>query len=260
MGEFRPILISTVQYDAELNAGTVRSLDVIEVAKRLGVDGVELRDGYWRDKDREIVEARRRLGELGLIGTYATNLTLFGPDDPVFLRRAVDDAVALDSPLLRIFSGAVPPAEDRTAWSAAREVVGDAEEQGIVLALENFGRAPGCRLVEVKAVLDQIESPALGTNVDIGNYASNGEDVPAAVRALAGRIVSTHLRDHAEAPSGLDATYLGGGTLPLPEILAELARLPQKVIHCFEFAGGGDPEGRITKSLSYLRSWQPEAR
>jgi hypothetical protein len=42
--------------------------------------------------------------------------------------------------------------------------------------------------------------------------------------------------------------------LPLRDALAELARLPQPVIHCFEFAGGGDPVGRIQKSLAYLRA------
>jgi sugar phosphate isomerase/epimerase len=255
----RPILISTVQYDAELTAGTVLSLDVIEVAKRLGVDGVELRDGYWRDKDREIAAARRKLDELGLIVTYATNLALFTPADQVSLRRAVDDAVALGSSLVRVFPGSVPPDVNRAAWSAAREAVDDAAERGIVLALENFGRVPGCRLAEVAGILDRIESPALGTNVDVGNYAANGEDAVVAVRALADRIVSTHLRDHAETPAGVDATYLGGGTLPLPAILAELARLPQKVIYCFEFEGGGDPEGRIAKSLNFLRNLEIES-
>jgi sugar phosphate isomerase/epimerase len=254
MTKLRPILISTVQYDAELTAGTLRSLDVIEVAKRRGVDGVELREGYWRDKDREIATARRRLDELNLIATYATNLALFSSADQIPLRRAVDDAVALGTSLVRVFPGAVPPDADRAAWSAAHEAVGYAAERGTVLALENFGRAPGCHLAEVVSVLDRIDSPSLGTNVDIGNYAANGEDAVAAVRALAGRIVSTHLRDQVETPAGLATTYLGGGALPLPAILAELARLPQKVVYCFEFEGSGDPEGRIAQSLSYLRN------
>jgi hypothetical protein len=38
----------------------------------------------------------------------------------------------------------------------------------------------------------------------------------------------------------------------LPAILAELDNLPQEMIYCFEFSGGGDPDGRITKSLAYL--------
>jgi sugar phosphate isomerase/epimerase len=249
---FRPILISTVQYDAELQAASLSQVDVVRAAKRLGADGAELRLDYWRDKARELPMARRALDDLGLSATYATSLTLFSSDSAQ-LREAVDDAVALGSPLLRVFSGTVPGDEDRQSWDAAREIVDYAGYRDIVVALENFGKAPGCRLAEVRRVLDQIPSPSLGTNVDIGNYASNGEDPAQAVRALAPRVISSHLRDHADTPNGVDATYLGGGALPLRPVLAEFARLPQKVIHCFEFAGGGDPAGRIEKSLAYLR-------
>ena len=39
-----------------------------------------------------------------------------------------------------------------------------------------------------------VSSPSLGTNLDIGNYALNGQDVPAAIRALGPRIVYAHLK------------------------------------------------------------------
>jgi hypothetical protein len=47
---------------------------------------------------------------------------------------------------------------------------------------------------------------------------------------------------------------LGGGALPLDAIFAELDRLPQQIIYCFEFVGGGDPDARIAKSLAYLHA------
>ena len=217
-----------------------------------------LRLDYWRDKERELSAARRAIDELGIIATYATGLTLFSADSGwvMNLRQAVDDAVALGSPLLRVFSGSAPGDDDRQAWDGARDFVRYAADRGIVVALENFGKAPGHLVIDIKCVLDRIESTTLGTNVDIGNYASNGEDAALAVRALGERVVSSHLRDHAVTPTGVDATYLGGGELPLHAILAEFARLPQKVIHCFEFSGGGEPEARIEKSLAYLETWK----
>ena len=45
----------------------------------------------------------------------------------------------------------------------------------------------------------------------------------------------SHLKD----ATGTDATYLGGGSLPLPAILDAFDALPQPIIHCFEFGGGG---------------------
>ena len=98
-------------------------------------------------------------------------------------------------------------------------------------------------------MLEAIDTPALGTNVDIGNYAINDEDVAAAVRRFGGRVVMSHLKD--VTPTG--ATFLGGGNLPLAAILDAFDQLPQPIIHCFEFEGGDDPDGRIAKSLAYLR-------
>ena len=77
MNKRRPILISTVQFHDDLEARRVSSVDLIPVAQRLGADGIELRDGYWTDPEREVPEARRRLNELGLVVTYATGATLF---------------------------------------------------------------------------------------------------------------------------------------------------------------------------------------
>lgn len=256
MASFRPILVSTVQYDEALRARQMAQADVVAVARELGADGVELRGDYWQEKGRELPAARDLARQLGLLVTYATTATLFGAgiEEQRRLWQDVDDAAMLGSPLLRVFQGPVPSADDQPGWERAREALRYAADRGVKLALENFARAPGSRVAEIKAALDRLDSPFLGTNVDIGNYAANGEDLPAAVRTLGPRIIYTHLRDHTDTPSGVEATYLGGGSLPLRDALAELARLPQPVTHCFEFTGGGDPVGRIQKSLAYLRA------
>lgn len=244
----RPVLISAVQYQDELGSGSMDSLDVVAAAKRLGVDGVELRRDYWRDKERELPAVRDRVRELGLLVTYATTVTLFAADGGRQLRQDVDDARSLGSPQLRVFLGQAPVGDDSAAWAPAADAIAYASDRGIVLALENFARSPGCRVAEIERALARFESPSLGTNIDVGNYASNGEDLVRAVRTLGHRAVSTHLKDN----DGDSTTYLGGGALPLRQVLAELDRLPQRVLHCFEFAGGGDPAGRIEKSLAFV--------
>jgi len=249
----RRALISTVQFEAELRSGALRLVDLVQVAQRLGVDGVEFRDVYWTDKANEIAAVRGATSEAGLIATYATLVTLFdASENRDQLRQAVDDAVALGSPLLRIFPGQRPAAEDQSAWRAAADAIDDAARHGVVIALENFQKAPGCHLAEVSSILDRVPSSALGTNLDIGNYALNGEDLSNAIRTLGARIVSTHLKDVKDTPHGPVSTYLGDGNLPLPTLLADLDRLPGQILYCFEFGGGGDPEGRIRKSLELL--------
>jgi sugar phosphate isomerase/epimerase len=259
MASFQPVVISTVQYHDPLTAQQMTQAEVITIARELGADGVELRADYWQDKERELPAARDLVQQLGLVVTYATAATLFGPDGDEQQRRRqhVDDAAALGSPLLRVFQGAAPSADDQTGWNRAREVVRYATDRSVRLVVENFAREPGCRVAEIRATLDRFDSPFLGTNVDLGNYAANGQDLVAAVRTLGPRIMYTHLRDHADPPSGANATYLGGGSLPLRDALTEFARLPQPIIYCFEFPGGDDPAIRIQKSLAYLRTLTP---
>jgi len=257
MAPFHPVVISTVQYDDPLNAGRMTQCEVVTIARDLGADGVELRADYWQDKQRELPAARDLVKQLGLVVTYATAATLFGPDgeEQLSRRQHVDDAATLGSPLLRVFQGMAPRSDDHAGWERATEVVRYAADRGVKLAVENFARTPGNRVSEIKATLDRFDSPFLGTNVDLGNYASNGEDLTAAIRTLGPRIFYTHLRDHADPPTGANATYLGGGSLPLREALTEFARLSQPIIYCFEFPGGEDPAGRIQKSLAYLRAY-----
>jgi sugar phosphate isomerase/epimerase len=228
-------------------------VDIIRKAGEHGVEGVELRPEYWRDKGPELGEARAFVEGRGLLVTYATRTTLFGGEDGGrALRDDIDDARALGAPQLRVFQGPAPADDDSSGWAAAQEVVAYASAQGVVIALENYSGTPGGRAAEIARVLDRIQSPALGTNIDIGNYAGHGEDVPAAIRLVGERAVSAHLKDQDGVP-GHRPTALGAGILPLPDILAALDHLPQRILYCFEFDGGGEPDSRIERSLAYLR-------
>jgi sugar phosphate isomerase/epimerase len=122
----------------------------------------------------------------------------------------------------------------------------------VVLALENYVGTPGGTLAEIAHVLGCIESSALGTNIDIGNYVVRGQDVVDAIRTVGHRAVYAHLKDRPDDPDG-PHTYLGGGVMDLGPILDELDRLSQEMTYCFEFPGGGEPDERIRRSLAYLR-------
>jgi sugar phosphate isomerase/epimerase len=254
MSAHRPLLISVMQFEEELKNGQLSVVDVMETARHLGIDGVELRRELWPDWQSELPQARRWLEAAGLLVTYATFVTLFSEDnqDQTLLRIDIDTAAALGSPQLRVFLGPAPADEDQAGWDAARAALDYAAGRGVTIALENFARTPGGKLQEIQRVLDRLPHPALATNIDIGNYWLHGEEVPAAIRALGPRAVSVHLKD--QPGDGGSPCALGDGVLPLPAILAELAALPQPLIYCFEFRGGGAPEEGIRRSLDYLRN------
>jgi sugar phosphate isomerase/epimerase len=246
----RPVLISVVQYQEGLTAGTTSIVDLFDAAHRLGADGVELRPQFWKEKARELPAARDRASQHDLMITYATMGRLFDTD-PSSLRQDIDDARALGSPFLRVFPGPLPADDDRAGWDAGREIARYATTQGVVLALENFVGTPGGTLAEIERALDHI--PELTTNIDIGNYPRHGQDVPTAIRSIGARAVSAHLKDQGEAADS-GSTALGDGTLPLAAIMSELDRLPQRLLYIFEFGGGADPDDWIARSIAYLKN------
>src|SRR5690606_33526742 len=234
---------SILQYQDEIAAGTLTVFDLINKVVSSGVDGIELRREPWKHYQSEVKPVREQLEAQGKFATYATFSTLFAPDDDAhrLLLNDIDTATALGSPLLRVFPGAAPDDLSDPAWSLAKEAVEYAASLGIVLALENFGKSPGGTVREIAHILNAIPHPALQTNIDIGNYATNGEDVVAAIRVIGGRAVYAHLKDKIGIQSD-ETTHLGGGDMPMREIMAALEALPQRIIYCFEFAGGGEPD------------------
>jgi len=253
MSEDRPILISVIQYQDQLTAGTSSATAIVDAAHRLGADGAEFRPQFWQDKGRELPAARERAAQYGLLLTYATMGTLFSaePGAADALRQDIDDTRALGSPQLRVFPGPLPADDDTAGWAMGQEIVRYAAGRGVTIALENYARTPGGTLAEIVRALDHI--PELSTNIDIGNYPRHGQDVPAAIRAVGSRATSAHLKDQGGPPEQ-ESTYLGGGSLPLPAILDALDALPQRIIYCFEFGGGANPDDRVARSIDYLHA------
>ena len=250
-----PILISIVQFHDALTAGALKPVDLLDSASRVGALGVEYRDNYWTDKENEIAAVRRIAAERGQKLTYATMATLFTTDDDqaARVRADIDDAIAIGSPFLRVFQGTQPESANDPAWDRARGLVDYAGERGVSIALENFRISPGNLLSEIAAVLDAIPSPALGTNVDIGNYGQNGQDATQAIATLGPRVIASHLSDKKDD----GATWLGDGSFPLQAIFDAFASLSQPVLHCLEFGGGSNPEERIAASFDAVRDWLP---
>lgn len=249
-----PILISVMQFEDQLKAGTMTVFDVMDTAKQLGADGVELRRETWPNWQAELSAARAQVEAQGLLVAYATHVTLFSDDEQgqQVLHQDIDAAAALGSPILRVFQGPAPTADDDLCWDGARKAIEVAAQQNVVIALENYVGMPGGKLAEIERVLNLIEHPALGTNIDIGNYNQHGQDVVEAIHAIGDRAVYAHIKDKT-AVSGEPPIYLGGGQMSLPEILAALDALPQSFPYCFEFRGGDDPAAAIKASLAYLQ-------
>ena len=249
-----------MQFEDELKSGQRSVWELIDIALQTGADGLELRRETWPRLDIELPEAARRIADAGLLVTYATQATLFGdPAASLQLRQDIDAAATLGAPLVRFFPGQTPPEHDDPAWERAQQAVEYAAAHGTVIALENYARPPGGTLAEIQGALSRLPSPALRTNLDMGNYPNHGQNVVAAINALSDYIIAAHLKDKTANPTD-PPIHLGAGVLPLADILSALDRLPQRVYCIFEFRGGSDPLGGIRQSLSYLKQRENESQ
>lgn len=252
----REIFISGVQFEDEFKSGVRTVLDVAPLAVKLGVQGVEYRDVYWKDKPRELPAVRDQIARLKLKATYTTVTPLYSREPAMRqqLLQDIEDAKTLGSPLLRVTLGE-SPGDGRDAAAirtAARGAIEQASKRGIRLSLENNSKAPGHTLEEIKGGLKEFKSPFLMINIDFANFVTTGQDAVAAIKALASHINYTHAKDATKTPDGWKATYLGNGSLPLQEIIAALDATGRRIPFCFEFPGEGDPEGAIRKSQEFM--------
>ncbi len=253
----RAIYLSAVQFDEQLTAGKKTVLDLAPFAVSLGVQGVEYRDVYWRDKAAELPAVKRQLAQLKLKAAYTTVTPLYHPDPArqEQLIRDIEDARALGAILLRVNLGERPgsgPA-DAGAHYAGRRAVERAAALRTPLSLENNSKAPGHLLPDIQATLEAFACRWLGTNLDFANYAGTGQDPIAAIHGLGRWINYIHAKDAKQTGGGWRSTFLGNGSLPLREIVAALDATGKTVPLCFEFPGEGDPEGAIRKSLEFVR-------
>ena len=252
----RDFLISAIHFEKELKSGSMSVLDLAPLAAKYGAQGVEYRDVYWKDKVKELPAVRNQLAQMKLKATYTTITTLYNKDQTKQkqLLQDIEDAKNLGSPLLRVQLGIRPSSgpEDENIRKAAKEAVDYAKTLGVKLALENNSKAPGEKLSDIKATLEEFNSPTLGTNIDFANYAVNDQDPVEAIKALSPWIIYVHAKDAKKTEKGWTTTYLGGGTLRLQEIFSALDATGRTFLFCFEFPGGGDPEGGIVKSKEYM--------
>lgn len=142
------------------------------------------------------------------------------------LGRSLEAAARSGSRTINCVTGRAPAADERAQLGAMAENLrwaGDlAGEAGVTLCIEATHPtfAPGLlveRLDIALELVERIDHAHVRLNLDVGHVALHGNDVPAAIRAAAGRIGMVQLAD---VP---DRVEPGAGTLDWPAILRALA-------------------------------------
>jgi len=202
-------------YFDDLCAGRRPLLDWIAEAARLGVDAIEMYDGFFRrGDDGELEEVLRAMDAASL----RTSMLCFSPDfthpDPAERRRqlerqkrAIDLSLRLATRYCRTLSGQRHPEtslDDGIAWAVEgiRASLSYAEPRCVTLCMENHYKDGLWRYPEFAQrsevylrIIDQIDSPYFGVQYDPSNSIVAGEDPVAFLQKVKHRVVTMQASD-----------------------------------------------------------------
>ncbi|MGB9717305.1 MAG: sugar phosphate isomerase/epimerase family protein [Thermoproteota archaeon] len=198
-------------YRDYLKDGRMSYEDFIEEAHSIGLDGVEMTLYWLPSREPQYFRNLKRIAlSRGLPISCAGISTNFCNPDPMERERmikAVEEGVSiareLGAPALRVFGGYVPEGyseEQAILWTieALRRCVKYADENGVVIALENHGGITA-RADSVVRIVESVGSPWLRVNLDLGNYREStykdiAKTVPYAVHIHGKVSVSENIR------------------------------------------------------------------
>ena len=197
--------------------------DFLAFAKKLGVDGVSLESCFFPSFDKTwFAELKGQLDDYGFDRVYA-----WGHPDMV---AQIPNARLIGAPVMRVVASSLmfrfephgPQLDILVDWF--KEAVKVAEEYDVKLAVENHIDYTSDECVEL---LDRVDSPYLGLNLDTGNFLRLLDDPVEGARKLADRVYATHIKD-LKPVKGLDARewYFFSST-PVGEGLVDNQKLAQ---------------------------------
>lgn len=189
--------------------------DWIAMASDLGVDGLEFYDAFLESKDAPYLDrVRRELGHRGLempMMCYSSDFTQPEADQR---RREVERekemirvTAALGGRFCRVLSGQRRPDVSRqqgVRWvvESIRELLEEAEQQNVVLSIENHYKDNYWKYPEFAQkgevyleILNQIDSPWFGAQYDPSNAILAGEDPIELLEKVKHRVVTMHASD-----------------------------------------------------------------
>lgn len=183
---------------------TMTVFDFLDVARELRVDGVSLESCFLPSFDSAFFsELKARLDEDGFDRVYAwghPDGLEAGRNEDAFkdMLKSIEYAVQIGAKVMRICASSfsyrlephAPQMEKLVPW--LKEGARVAESYGVKLAAENHIDYTSSEWLEL---LDRVDSPYMGLNLDTGNFLRLLDDPVEGARKLADRVLATHIKD-----------------------------------------------------------------
>jgi len=216
-------------------AGENWSLEkLVGVVKEQGVDGIDFHAKFLPSSEEAPAAITAAMEGSGLELSGLSLSTNFNQADDEQFRAQVDSAKqwlkaagAVKAPVSRVFGGSLKDRSDENIKAgldrvvrALNELVPVAEEQGVVLALENHGGLP-CSGEEQVSVIEKINSPYLRATVDVGNYMAFPQEGHEGTAQAAKYCAYVHLKDMSPVQENgrRRGVVIGRGEVDIPRCL-----------------------------------------
>ncbi|MDP6381188.1 MAG: sugar phosphate isomerase/epimerase family protein [Phycisphaerae bacterium] len=251
-----------------------------EEIKALGVKGIDFLVSLLGSLDGAETILPAAVKNHGLILTGLSLSNNFNRDDAAELAADIEAvkeqirlAATLGAPVARIFGGHLSPElrADPDAKAAAFQkivdglgaVVGEAENSGVVLAIENHGGLP-CTAEEQVSVIETIGSDFLKATIDIGNYMACGQEADVATRIAAKHCAYVHFKDFKKVPDaskpwgwGIEPCTVGEGDVDARACIEALVKVGYEGTIALEYEGTEDEVTGVPKSTEFMKSVTP---
>lgn len=242
----------------DLKKPTMTLFEFVDAAAEMPLDSVELTSYYFAettDAYLDKLKAHCAAKKLGISGVPVGND--FCVKDEAARRKQIDDvkawigrAARLGAKTVRIFAGNLPKGDtladaQKRVVSAVEECCEVAAKAGVLLALENHGGITATP-EQLLALVKPISSPALGVNVDTGNF--HGEDVYAEVAAIAPYGVNVQVKTE----------VLPAGRKKLEADLGRMVKILKDANYhgavVLEYEAGEEPKEAVPRYVKQLRA------
>ena len=233
----------------------------LEIAKRLGLDGIMVDVGNWKEDlplrkpelQKKYLEMQKQIGvpvsSLAL-GTLNEIPLKNDPRAEQWLSDSIDVCKALGLTVILVpFFGKGDLRNDQPGTDAVvaalKRVAPKAEKTGVILGLESWLSAE-----QHVDILDRVSSTAVQVYYDVGNSQKAGYDIFKEIRSLGRRICEFHAKDNED--------LYGKGTMNFPEVRRAMADIGYS--GWMQIEGTKMPLGieeSVRVDLNYLRSVFP---